>query len=90
MVKMTIRVDGMMCGMCESHINDTIRRQFVVKKVQSSHKKGITEIVAETALNEEALRKAIQETGYTVLSVQTEPYEKKGLFGREKRENNLK
>ena len=40
MVKITIEIDGMSCGMCESHINDTICRKFGVKKVSSSHKKG--------------------------------------------------
>ena len=33
MVKITLEVKGMACGMCESHINDTVRRQFEVKKV---------------------------------------------------------
>ena len=28
MVKITLRIEGMACGMCESHINDTVRRQF--------------------------------------------------------------
>lgn len=80
MIKMILKIDGMSCGMCESHINDTIRRQFKVKKVSSSHSKGVTEIIAETPLDEEVLKKAIGETGYTVLFVSTEPYEKKGLF----------
>ena len=47
MVKITLTIDGMSCGMCESHVNDTIRRQFAVKKVSSSHSKGLTEIVAD-------------------------------------------
>lgn len=82
MVKMILQIEGMSCGMCESHINDTIRRTFAVKKVSSSHKKGQTEVIAESPLDEELLRKAIGETGYTVQSVRTEPYVKKGLFGR--------
>lgn len=80
MVKITLNIEGMSCGMCETHINDTIRRQFDIKKVSSSHKKGQTEIVAENPLDEESLRKAISETGYTVLSVETKDYVRKGLF----------
>lgn len=68
--------------MCESHINDTIRRYFTVKKVSSSHKKGITEILADEALDMNKLRNAIGETGYEVLDIQTEPYVRKGLFHR--------
>lgn len=82
MVKMILKIDGMACGMCESHINDTIRRNFKVKKVASSHSKGETEIIAERPLDEETLKKAIGNTGYTVLSVNTEPYVKKGFFRR--------
>ena len=47
MIKTTIGIDGMVCGMCESHINDVIRREFKVKKVSSSHTKGIAEIISE-------------------------------------------
>ena len=39
MQKITLEIDGMMCGMCESHINDAIRKAFSVKKVSSSHSK---------------------------------------------------
>ena len=28
MWKYTIQVDGMMCGMCESHVNDAVRKAF--------------------------------------------------------------
>lgn len=82
MLKTTLIIDGMACGMCESHINETVRREFVVKKVSSSHSKGITEIISENPLDESDLRKAIDATGYTVISVHTEPYAKKGLFRR--------
>lgn len=82
MVKITLRIDGMACGMCESHINEAVRRRFAVKKVSSSHSKGITEIFSEAPLDENDLREAINATGYTVCSVSTEPYVKKGLFRR--------
>ncbi len=39
-----VDIDGMMCGMCESHINDAVRNNFKVKKVSSSHGKGRTVI----------------------------------------------
>ena len=37
MRKYTLEVQGMQCGMCESHVNDAVRRAFRVKKVESSH-----------------------------------------------------
>ncbi len=87
MIKITLKIDGMMCGMCESHINDAIRKNFAVKKVTSSHTKGKTEIIAESPIAEEDLRKVLGGTGYTLVEVQTEPYEKRkfSLFGRKEK-----
>ena len=81
MLKITVQVDGMMCGMCESHVNDAVRKAFQVKKVTSSHSKGQTVILTENDIDEGTLRSAIGATGYEVKSVSKEPYEKKGLFG---------
>lgn len=84
MVKTSLKISGMACGMCESHINDTIRRLFPVKKVTSSYGKGTTEIISNAPLDEQALKAAIGATGYTVTEIRAEPYEKKGfsLFKR--------
>ena len=84
MIKTTLKIEGMMCSMCESHINDTIRRDFNVRKVSSSHTKGITEIISDTPIEESAVREAVGKTGYKVLAYTSEPYEKKkfSLFGR--------
>lgn len=80
MLKLTVKVDGMMCSMCESHVNDAIRKAFPVKKVTSSHSKGETVVVSEADIPDDALKAAIDATGYTTLSVAREPYQKKGLF----------
>ncbi len=79
MIKTTLKIDGMSCTMCEGHINDTIRRAFNVKKVKSSHIKGLSQVWSEEALDEGKLFSAINETGYTLLSVSSEPDEKKGF-----------
>ncbi len=82
MTKTTLKIDGMMCNMCESHMNDAIRKAFKVKKVSSSHAKGETVIISESPLDEKAVREAIAPTGYTLEGISSETYEKKGLFGR--------
>lgn len=81
MTETTVKIGGMMCGMCEAHVNDAVRKAFAVKKVASSHAKGECVILSERPLDETALRAAIGETGYDVLSVSAKPYEKHGLFG---------
>lgn len=50
MIKTTVKVDGMMCGMCESHVNDAVRKVFQVDKVTSSHSKGETVIIFQRNL----------------------------------------
>ena len=80
MIKTTVKVDGMMCGMCESHVNDAVRNAIEVKKVSSSHKKGTTEILTEQPVDEEKVKAAIEATGYKVLGITTgEVEEKKGF-----------
>ena len=52
MFRTIVDIDGMMCGMCESHVNDAVRNNFKVKKVSSSHGKGRTVIESEAPLDE--------------------------------------
>ena len=81
MFRTVVKIDGMMCGMCEAHINDAIRRNFNVKKVKSSHSKGETVIESETEPDAAALKRAIEETGYEFISASTKIIEgRRGLF----------
>lgn len=80
MLKYILKIDGMMCGMCEAHINEAIRAAFNVKKVSSSHSAGETVIITEAPLDESKLADTVGGTGYTLVSVKDEPYEKKGFF----------
>ena len=84
MLKITLEVEGMRCGMCETHVNDVVRRVEGVKKVASSHAKGRTEVLAEDAVNIELIKEAIAKQGYAVEKVTSEPYEKRGLFSRKR------
>ena len=82
MIKTTLKIDGMVCGMCEAHVNDAIRAAAKVKKVRSSHKSGRTEILSLDPMDETVLREALERIGYRLTGLREEPYEKKGLFGR--------
>ena len=82
MIQTTLKIDGMMCGMCESHINDCIRSNFKVKKVSSSHGKGQCVIQSEEPLDPEKLRSVIAATGYTLTDIsQGQTEAKKGFLG---------
>lgn len=83
MIRTVLKIDGMVCGMCEAHVNEAIRRAIPqAKKLSSSHKKAEASFLTEEAADLDALRAAIESTGYRVLSAESAPYEKKGLFGR--------
>lgn len=80
MIEITMKVDGMQCGMCESHVNDAVRKSANVKKVSSSHVANSTVVVAEDNADVNAIKQAIEKEGYIVSDVEVKPYQEKGLF----------
>ena len=50
--------------------------------MNASRKNGEATFLSEQEIDREKLKKAIEETGYTFISVSVEPYIKRGLFGR--------
>ena len=80
MVTMTLKVDGMMCGMCEAHVSDAIRNHCPVKKVKASHSKGTVEVTAEREISLAEFHQALDPTGYEIISLEAGPA-KKGFFG---------
>ncbi len=78
-----MKIEGMMCGMCEAHVSDAIRKAVPsARKVSASRSKREASFLTEAAVDAELLKAAIDATGYTCLSVEAVPYEKKGLFCR--------
>ncbi len=89
MIKTTLNIDGMMCSMCEAHVNDCIRNNFKVKKVTSSHSRGECVIESAEMPDIDALKSALSATGYEVTGVKTENVERSaflgGIFGKNKK-----
>ena len=85
MEKVTVRIEGMACSMCEAHVSEALRGAFPeAKKVSASHTRGEATFLINAAPAEEAIRLALDGTGYKVLGASSEPFEKKGfsLFRR--------
>lgn len=82
MIKTTLKVNGMVCSMCEAHVNDALRIVFDMEKVSSSHRKNETIIISEHEPDEPTIRVAVEGAGYELLSVKYEPYVKKTRFSR--------
>jgi len=82
MIKTTVKIDGMMCGMCEAHISDLIRKTFSdAKKVAVSRRKGEASFLTEKEPDAGILAEAITSMGYTCISMESVEYKKKRLFG---------
>ncbi len=82
MIKTTLKIEGMMCSMCEAHIADAIRKAVPsAKKVSASRSKKEAMFLTQEPVDGERLKAAIDATGYSCLGVESTPCEKKGLFG---------
>lgn len=83
MNKVSMKIEGMMCAMCEAHICETIRKTIPkAKKVTASKGKKSASFLTEDTVDSEALKAAIDATGYRCTAITSEPCEKKGWFGR--------
>lgn len=80
MKRYVVKIDGMMCGMCEAHVSDVIRKNFNVKKVKASHIKKEAEIIAENEIDREQLAATVASQGYKVKEITEEEYVKRDLF----------
>jgi len=80
MNKIILKVEGMRCGMCEAHVNDSVRKIKGVKKVNASHSKGEVVVIAQDDINTKEISDTIAEQGYRVVSEYNEPYKEKGFF----------
>ncbi len=67
MYEIKLDIDGMACGMCESHINDAIRNKLSIKKVKSNHRKGTSIITSEESLSQADIEKVLDGTGYRIV-----------------------
>ncbi len=67
MIKTTLKIEGMMCGMCEAHICDAIRKAVPsAKKVTASRGRKEATFLTEQAVEPASLKTAIDATGYTL------------------------
>ncbi len=81
-----LTVEGMMCGMCESHVADALRKVPGVEKASASRSKREARVVCGPEVTDEALLAAVNATGYEASNVREEADgPKKGLFGFRKK-----
>ena len=78
MNQVTLKVEGMMCGNCEAHVNKAVEKAVPgAKKIQSSHETGETSFRTNGDVDNDAIIAAVAEAGYTVTDVTVTHLEKK-------------
>ena len=69
-MKTTLSIEGMMCGHCEAHVNEAIKKAFGVEEVVSSHESNTTVFTAPEKVDEDKIRQTIKDAGYEVTNIQ--------------------
>ncbi len=62
--EMNIKVNGMMCTHCEAHVKKALEAIDGIKSASPSHETGIVTIDCSSAVDEAALKAAVEEAGY--------------------------
>ena len=77
MNKYILGIDGMGCGHCEAHVEETIRKHIKIKRIKASHIKNNVVVITEENLVEDDFKKILDPTGYRVTSFTREVAVKK-------------
>lgn len=62
-----IKIEGMMCPMCEKHVREALEKLPGVESAKASHTAGTATINYTSLPDNGAIRKAVEEAGYKVL-----------------------
>ena len=65
----TVKIKGMMCEHCENHVKTALEALPGVLEAVVSHKEGTAILTTAGPLNEKQVKKAVEEAGYKVLSI---------------------
>ncbi|MBQ6783736.1 MAG: heavy-metal-associated domain-containing protein [Acholeplasmatales bacterium] len=80
MNKYILKIEGMRCSMCESHVNDAIRKKIDAKKIKSSHTKNETIIITDKDISDDLFYEILNPTGYKLTKIKKEDAKKFGPF----------
>jgi len=66
----TMKIEGMMCGHCEARVKKTLEKIEGVAEAQVSHTAGTAVLTLSAPVENEILKKAIEDQDYTVLGIE--------------------
>ena len=65
----TMKIEGMMCGHCEARVKKVLEALDGVETAEVSHEKGTAVVTLSSAVEDDVLKKAVEEQDYKVISV---------------------
>ena len=65
----TIKVEGMMCMMCEKHVTEAVKKACNADSVIASHEAGTVVITSSSPIDAEAVMNAVNESGYKAIGI---------------------
>ena len=69
-MKMTVKIEGMMCEHCEASVKKALEKLDGVKEAKADHVKGICEIITEGEVDEAKIKEAIEDRDYKYIGIQ--------------------
>lgn len=68
-MKVTMKIEGMMCGHCEARVKKCLEAIDGVEKAEVSHETGTAEVTLSKAVSNETLKQAVEAQDYTVVEI---------------------
>jgi Cu2+-exporting ATPase len=65
-----MKIEGMMCGHCEARVKKALEALPQVSAAQVSHEQGTAVVTLKEDVDNEILKRAVEEQDYRVISVQ--------------------
>ncbi|MDY5784213.1 MAG: metal-transporting ATPase, partial [Gemmiger sp.] len=69
-MKRTIKIEGMMCPHCEARVKKALEALPGVTEAVASHEAGTAVVTLSEPVEDEALKKAVEEQDYTVVGIE--------------------
>lgn len=66
----TLHIEGMMCGHCEARVKKTLEEMAAVSEAIVSHENGTAIVALTEDVDADVLKKAVEDQGYTVTSIE--------------------
>ena len=66
----TMRIEGMMCGHCEAMVKRVLEAIDGVESAVPSHTEGTAIVTLSAPVDENQLRKAVEDEDYTVVAIE--------------------